>query len=88
MNTWILVAWACWLKCWLAIEGLQVQAPLGTGFFSPMSILSSTPYHRILRWGRKAIGPGELVNISNLCYCSLLVKPHLVKSRIDGLNNR
>ena len=63
-------------------------APLGTGFFSPMSILSSTPYHRILRWGRKAIGPGELVNISNLCYCSLLVKPHLVKSRIDGLNNR
>ena len=24
---------ACWLKCWPAIERLQVQAPLGTGFF-------------------------------------------------------
>ena len=33
---------ACWLKCWPAIERLQVQAPLGTGFFSPLSILSST----------------------------------------------
>ena len=28
---------ACWLKCWPAIERLQVQAPLGSGFFSPMS---------------------------------------------------
>ena len=27
----VLVAW--WLKCWPAIERLQVQALLGTGFF-------------------------------------------------------
>ena len=33
---------ACWLKCWPAIERLQVQAPLGSGFFSPMGVLSST----------------------------------------------
>ena len=33
---------ACWLKCWTAIKRLQVQAPLGTDFFLPMSILSST----------------------------------------------
>ena len=32
---------ACWLKCWPAIERLQVQAPLGSGFLSPMSVLNS-----------------------------------------------
>ena len=34
---------AYWLKCWPAIERLQVQSPLGgaVDFFSPMSILSS-----------------------------------------------
>ena len=29
------------------------------------------------------IGPGELVNISNLCYFSFLVKPHLVKTLVE-----
>ena len=70
-NSTVLVA--CWLKCWPAIKRLQVQAPLRSAFFSPMSVLSSTlknergVYHRILRKGCKAVGPGELVNISNLC---------------------
>ena len=33
---------ACWLKCWPAIERLQVQAPTRVRLFSPMSVLSST----------------------------------------------
>ena len=40
-------------------------------------------YHCILWRGCKVVGPGELVNISNLCYSSLLVKPYLVKTLVD-----
>ena len=54
---------AYWLKCWLAIERLQVRAPLGAGFFSPVSILSSTLKMRRCS-SLHHVGPGELVNIS------------------------
>ena len=45
-------------------------------------------YHRILRRGCKAVGPGELVNISNLCYSSFLVKPYLVKTLVKKLKKK
>ena len=31
-----------WVLDWPAMERLQIQAPLDTGFFSPMNILNST----------------------------------------------
>ena len=63
------------VACWPAIERLQVQAPLGSGFFSPMSILSSTLKNEEVlitasfRGDVKPLVPG--INIS---YSSLLIK--------------
>ena len=69
----------------------QKVAPLGSGFFFPMSILSSTfkneEVHitRSFGGGVKPSVPGSwLINISKLCYSSLLVKPHLVKTLVEN----
>ena len=76
----IIVLVVCWLKCWPAIERLQVQAQLDTGLF--LSPTSSTLKNEVFITasfgrGRKAVSPIEFVN------SSFLLEPHLVKSLVE-----
>ena len=84
INIGVLVA--CWLKCWPAIERLQVQTPK---LFSPMSILSSTLKNEEVfitaSFGGdvKPLVPGSWLILATCAIrISFLVKPHLVKSLV------
>ena len=63
------------------------SSPTSTGFFRLWGYpeIWGGVYHRFLQRGCKAIGPGELVNISNLRYSSFLIKPHLIKKKKQTL---
>ena len=71
---------ALWLKSWLVIKKLPVQAPLVAGFFFVHEYTQLYPQIEkilvtaILQRGCKAVGSPKPVNITNLYYSSILIK--------------